>query len=183
MIEKNYYSLRISEANAFHAKDDVLKTTNKVLHIGETADCGIRFESGNYEPERYASIVENEDGKSWRLIQRSQHVKAKIAGSGDFGYVHQLKDGDVITFEEQDMELEFHTHFDGSYGKEGFIIERIVIEQPRSKKPLLVGSIVTVLVLGLLGLVFYNYWHRDIRYKDIKKEAFIEPNDIAFPLN
>ena len=168
MIEKNYYSLRISESNSFHAKDDVLKTTNKVLHIGETADCGIRFESGEYEPERYASIVENDDGKSWRLIQRSQHVKAKIAGSGDFGYVHQMKDGDVITFEGQDMELEFHTHFDGSYGKEGFVIEHIVIEQPKSKMPLLFGSIVSVLILGLLGLVIYNYWHRDIRYKDIK---------------
>lgn len=168
MIEKNYYSLRISEANAFHAKDDVLKTTNKVLHIGETADCGIRFECGGYEPERYASIVENEDGKSWRLIQRSQHVKAKIAGSGDFGYVHQLKDGDVITFEGQDLELEFHTHFDGSYGKEGFVIEHIIIEQPKSKKLLLFGFIAAVLILGLLGLGLYNYWHRDIRYKDIK---------------
>ncbi len=168
MIEKNYYSLRISGSNAFHAKDDVLKTTNKVLHIGETADCGIRFESGEYEPERYASIVENEDGKSWRLIQRSQHVKAEIAGSGGFGYVHQLKDGDVIAFEGQDMELEFHTHHDGCYGKEGFIIEHIVIEQPRSKKPLLFGFIAAVLIMGLLGFALYNYWPRDIRYKDIK---------------
>lgn len=168
MIEKNYYSLRISGSNAFHAKDDVLKTTNKVLHIGETADCGIRFESGEYEPERYASIVENKDGKSWRLIQRSQHIKTKIAGSGDFGYVHQLKDGDVITFEGQDIELEFHTHYDGSYGKEGFIIEHIVIEQPKSKNLLLFGSIAAVLILGLLGFILYNYWHRDIRYKDIK---------------
>ena len=168
MIEKNYYSLKISGSNAFHAKDDVLKTTNKVLHIGETADCGIRFESGEYEPERYASIVENDNGKSWRLIQRSQHVKAKVAGSGDFGYVHQLKDGDVITFEGQDMELEFHTHFDGSYGKEGFVIEHIVIEQPKSEKPLLFGSIVAVFILGLLGFCLYNYWPRDIQYKDIK---------------
>lgn len=168
MIEKNYYSLKISGSNAFHAKDDVLKTTNKVLHIGETADCGIRFESGEYEPERYASIVENEDGKSWRLIQRSQHVKAMIAGSGDFGYVHQLKDGDVINFDGQDMELEFHTHFDSNYGKEGFVIEQIVIEQPKSKKPLFFGSIGVVLILGLLGFALYSFWTRDIRYKDIK---------------
>ena len=163
MIERNYYSLRISESNAFHAKDDILKTTNKVLHIGETADCGIRFESGEYEPERYASIVENEDGKSWRLIQRSQHVKAKIAGSGDFGYVHQLKDGDVITFEGQDMELEFHTHFDGSYGKEGFVIEHIVIEQPKSKMPLysmICGFLLTV--IAIISVWFY------LRPNDIK---------------
>jgi len=168
MIDKNYYSLRVLQSSAFHDKDDVLKTTNKVLHIGETADCGIRFKSGEYEAERYASIVENEDGKSWRLIQRSQHVKARIAGSGDFGYVHQLKDGDVITFEGQNMELEFHTHYDGSYGKEGFVIEHIVIEQPQSKKPLLFGSIAAVLILVLLGVALYVYLPRDIRYKDIK---------------
>ena len=168
MIEKNYYSLRILESNAFHAKDDVLKTTNKVLHIGETADCGIRFESGEYEPERYASIIENEDGKSWRLIQRSQYIKTKIAGSGDFGYVHQLQDGDVITFEGQDMELEFHTHYDGSYGKEGFVIEHMVVEQPQSKMPLVLGSIATMLILGLLGIVLYTYGTKDIKYEDIK---------------
>lgn len=168
MIEKNYYSLRILESNAFHAKDDVLKTTNKVLHIGETVDCGIRFESGEYEPERYASIIENEDGKSWRLIQRSQYIKTKIAGSGDFGYVHQLQDGDVITFEGQDMELEFHTHYDGSYGKEGFVIEHMVVEQPQSKMPLVLGSIATMLILGLLGIVLYTYGTKDIKYEDIK---------------
>ena len=124
MNEKTYYSLRLLGSNAFHSKDDVLKTTNQVLNIGETADCEIRFEQGQYEPERYATIVENEDGKSWRLIQRSEYVKAQIAGSGDFGYVHQLKDGDVISFDGQDMELEFHIHHDSNYGALGVVIEQ-----------------------------------------------------------
>lgn len=169
MNEKNYFSLRLLGSNAFHADGDVLKTTNKVLHIGETADCGIRFDAGEYHPERYASIVENEDGRSWRLIQRSEHVKARIAGSGDFGYVHQLKDGDVITFDGQDIELEFHTHYDGSYGKEGFIIEHIVVEQSKSRKPLLFGSVAAVLLMGLLGFTIYMFLTRDIRYNDIKE--------------
>ena len=104
MNEKYYYSLHFHGSNAFHRQGDLLKTTNKVLHIGETADCGVRFDSGVFEPERYASILENEDGKSWRLIQRSQHVTTRIAGSGGFGFVHQLKDGDVISVDGQDME-------------------------------------------------------------------------------
>ena len=53
MNEKTYYSLRLLGSNAFHSKDDVLKTTNQVLNIGETADCEIRYEQGQYEPERY----------------------------------------------------------------------------------------------------------------------------------
>lgn len=151
MNEKNYYSLRLLGSNAFHAKGDVLKTTNKVLNIGETSDCEIRYEAGQYEPERYATIVENQDGKSWRLIQRSEHVSAKIAGSGGFGFVHQLKDGDVISFDGQDLELEFHTHFDSNYGKNG-----IVVEQHTNKRLIrgIIGAIVALSII-VLGLVYF----------------------------
>lgn len=151
MNEKNYYSLRLLGSNAFHAKGDVLKTTNKVLNIGETSDCEIRYEADQYEPERYATIVENEDGKSWRLLQRSEHVSAKIAGSGGFGYVHQLKDGDVICFDGQGLELEFHTHFDSNYGKNG-----LVVEQHSSKNTIrgIIGAIV-FLFIAILGVVYF----------------------------
>ena len=151
MNEKNYYSLRLLGSNAFHAKGDVLKTTNKVLNIGETSDCEIRYEANQYEPERYATIVENRDGKSWRLIQRSEYVSAKIAGSGGFGFVHQLKDGDVISFDGQDLELEFHTHFDSNYGKNG-----IVVEQHSNKRLIrgIIGAIVALFIV-ILGLAYF----------------------------
>jgi hypothetical protein len=151
MNDKSYYSLRLLGSNSFHVKGDVLKTTNKVLNIGETADCEIRFESGQYEPERHATIVENEDGKSWRLIQRSEHVNTQIAGSGGFGYVHELKDGDIISFDGQDMELEFHTHYDGNYGKTG-----VVIEQHTNKRMTygIIGAIV-LLFLSIIGISYY----------------------------
>lgn len=165
MNEKYYYSLHFHGSNAFHRQGDLLKTTNKVLHIGETADCGVRFDSGVFEPERYASILENEDGKSWRLIQRSQHVTTRIAGSGGFGFVHQLKDGDVISVDGQDMELEFHTHYDSSYGKEGFVIEHIVVEQ-RSKRSMYysIGGLVVI----LLTVVFFGLRPKGIEYDDVK---------------
>ena len=151
MNEKNYYSLRLLGSNAFHAKGDVLKTTNKVLNIGETSDCEIRYEANQYEPERYATIVENEDGKSWRLLQRSEYVNAKIAGSGGFGFVHQLKDGDVISFDGQDLELEFHTHFDSNYGKNG-----LVVEQHTNKRLIqgIIGAIVALFIV-VLGLAYF----------------------------
>ena len=151
MNEKNYYSLRLLGSNAFHAKGDVLKTTNKVLNIGETSDCEIRYEADQYEPERYATIVENEDGKSWRLLQRSEHVSAKIAGSGGFGFVHQLKDGDVISFDGQDLELEFHAHFDSNYGKNGLVVEL------HSNKRLIRGIVAAIAALSIVvfGLAYY----------------------------
>ena len=164
MNERRYYSLRFLGSNAYHSKDDVLKTTNKVLNIGETADCEIRFESDQYEPERYATIVENEDGESWRLIQRSEHVRAQIAGMGGFGYVHQLHDGDVITFDGQRVELEFHTHFDSNYGKAG-----ILIEQHTNKRMLygIWGTCVAILIV--LSAVFYNLRTKEINYSDLER--------------
>ena len=168
MNEKNYYSLRLLSSNAFHVKGDVLKTTNKVLNIGETTDCEIRFEPGQYEPERYATIVENEDGKSWRLIQRSEYVNARIAGSGGFGYIHQLKDGDVISFDGQDMELEFHTHYDSNYGKTG-----LVIEQHTNKRAIrgIMGAIVaiSIVVLGMVCFMHSEEKVPTIRYDQLQE--------------
>ena len=59
-----YYSIRFIEGNSFHSKNDVLNTSDKVLNIGEYADCPIRYKaSGGYEPEYYATIIKNEDGE------------------------------------------------------------------------------------------------------------------------
>lgn len=158
MKEKTYYSLRFLESNEFHAKGDILKTTNKVLNIGETADCEIRYEAGQYEPEYYATIVENEDGESWRLVQRSQHVHAQLAGSGGFGYVCQLKDGDVIQFDNQPMELEFHVHHDSNYGKTG-----VVIEQRSDNR--LVYAFAAVMTLAIIVFTCLMYYFRSDEIK------------------
>ena len=165
MNEKAYYSLRFLGTNTFHKKGDVLKSTNKTLNIGETADCEVRYEDDIFEPEYYATIIENEDGKGWRLIQRSQYVKGQIAGIGGFGYVHLLKDGDVISFDGQSMELEFHIHHDSFYGKTG-----IVIEQRSDKRTVysVVAAVLTISLLTVWGLV--NYFKSDeIRYNDVEK--------------
>ena len=162
MNEKNYFSLRLLGSNSFHAKGDVLKTTNNVLSIGESADCEIRYEAGEYEPELYATIVGNDDGKSWRLIQRSQYINTKIAGSGHFGYVHQLKDGDVISFDGQEMELLFKVHHDNNYGKTGIIIEQ------RSSKFSIYAVIIAFMfvIMGVTGL-FYHFKSDDFKIEEL----------------
>jgi len=151
MEEKNYYSLRFLGSNAFHTKGYVLKTTNKILNIGETADCEIRYEAGQYEPELYASIIANDDGESWRLVQRSPHVSSHIAGSGGFSYVHQLKDGDVIGFGNQTMELEFHVQHDSNYGRTG-----VVVEQRAGKR--MMAGITTAVVLIIAAFAAITYF-------------------------
>jgi V8-like Glu-specific endopeptidase len=113
--QKHYISLKFKGGNAYHQRGRRLKLPERIVNIGETADCDVRYETDCPQPEYYASIIRNDDGKSWRIVKRSQHVDVSIDGKGSIGYVHALADGDVIRVEGQDMALAFHTHYDDRY--------------------------------------------------------------------
>ena len=115
---KKYISLKLKGSNAYHQNGERLKTTERIVNIGETADCDIRFETDGLVPEYYASIIQNEDGCSWRIVKRSQHIDIALAGKGTIGYAHQLKDGDLIQFGNQPVSLCFHQHDDTHYDEE-----------------------------------------------------------------
>lgn len=116
MSEKRWYiSLKCKGSNPYHHNSQRLTLDERIVNIGESADCDVRYESGDYAPEYYASILKNDDGQSWRIVKRSQHVAMSIAGKGPIGYACQLNDGDIIQFEGQPMALLFHTHHDELY--------------------------------------------------------------------
>lgn len=112
---KHYFSLRFKGGNAYHQNGKQIKLSERIVNIGETADCDVRFESDGLLPEYYASIIRNEDGQSWRIVKRSQHIDINIEGKGPVGYAHQLVDGDIILFNGQSMALSFHRHYDDKY--------------------------------------------------------------------
>lgn len=116
--QKHYISLRFKGGNAFHQNGKCLKLTERIINIGETTDCDVRYETDCQEKEYYASIIRNEDGNSWRIVKRSQHVDVSLAGKGSIGYAHSLADGDIIHIKGQPMALSFHTHFDDRYNEE-----------------------------------------------------------------
>ena len=114
----HYISLKIKGGNAYHQHGKRLKLTERIVNIGETADCDVRFETDCLQPEYYASIIRNDDGKSWRIVKRSQHIDISIAGKGSIGYAHALRDSDLIQIEGQKTALSFHTHYDDRYQEE-----------------------------------------------------------------
>lgn len=116
---KHYFSLKSKGANAFHENGKQLKLTERIVNIGETPDCDIRYENNGIKPEYYATIIQNEDGKSWRIVKRSQHIDIQIQGKGSIGYAHQLSDGDIVQFGSQPMALSFHKHYDDQYDENG----------------------------------------------------------------
>jgi len=112
---KHYFSLRFKGGNVYHQSGKRAKLTDRIVNIGETADCDVRYETDCLQPAYYASIVRNDDNKSWRIVKRSQYVDISIAGKGLIGYAHQLTDGDIIHFGDQPMAICFHSHYDDKY--------------------------------------------------------------------
>ena len=113
--QKHYFSLKFKGGNAYHQSGKRLKLTERIINIGETVDCDVKYETDCEQPEYYASIIRNEDGKSWRIVKRSQHTDVSIEGKGSIGYAHLLADGDIIQIEGQAMSLAFHSHYDDRY--------------------------------------------------------------------
>lgn len=152
------------EGNVFHAKDDVLNTSEKVMNIGEYPDCPIRYEtSDGYEPEYYATIIKNEDSEGWRIVKRSQFIDVEIAGNGGFGYVHQLKDGDIIGFGDGKMALQFNLHQDGDYSDTGIKI----VHQSNHRLLYAMVALICVVAAGV-GYLLYDRWNQSDLHQDAK---------------
>ena len=117
--QKHYFSLKIKGGNAFYDNGKRLRFTERIVNIGETADSDVRLETDSLPLEYYASIIKNEDGESWRIVKRYQHMDIIIAGKGTIGYACQLTDGDIIQLGDNAMTLCFHTHFDNHYDEDG----------------------------------------------------------------
>lgn len=159
-----YYSVRFLEENAFHSKDDILRTSERVLNIGEYLDCPIRYEtSEGYEPEYYATIIKNEDGEGWRIVKRSQFIDVEIAGNGGFGYVHQLKDGDIIGFGDGKMSLQFNLHQEGDYYDSGIKI----VHQSNHRLLYAMVALICVVAAGV-GYLLYDRWNQTDLHQDVK---------------
>lgn len=162
--EGMYYSIRFMEGNAFHNKNDVLNTSDRILNIGEYADCPIRYEAcEGYEPEYYATILKNEDCEGWRIVKRSPFIDVEIAGNGGFGYVHQLKDGDIISFGDGKMSLQFNLHQEGDYSETGIRI----VHQSNHRLLYALAAIVVIVAAGV-GFLLYERWNQTDLHQDVK---------------
>ena len=54
--KKHYISLKFKGCNTFHNNKKTLKLTERLVTIGETADCDVRYEAEGEPAEYYATI-------------------------------------------------------------------------------------------------------------------------------
>ena len=154
--KKHYVSLTFKGGNAYHEAGKTIKLTDRLINIGETADCDVRYENDGLKPEYYATIVRNDDGESWRIVKRSQHTDISIVGKGTVGYAHPLEDGDLLQFGNSAMTLCFHSHHDHLYAEEG---------APKQKWSW--GIIGGICAIGIIALLLGRGQRNDISEKDV----------------
>lgn len=161
--QRTYYSLQFRDDDGLHRKGDVLKTDAAVLHIGETADCEVRFQNGQSETGYYATILGDAE-KGWRLVRRSAMVPVQIAGQGGFGYACRLHDGDVIMLGEGCSSLLFREHHDRHF-TEG---STTIIHRNGPQRWLYAALLVTIVALvGLAVSTIYRTRYDEIDYAEL----------------
>lgn len=158
MSEKKWYiSLTCKGSNAFHPDGQRLNLTERTINIGESADCDVRYENDDFIPEYYATILKNDDGKSWRIVKRSPYVGVSIVGKGPIGYATALNDGDIIQVDGQPMSLLFHAHHDELYKE----------DNSRGGKWLRPGVIAAIVLAGVVALAYALSREEPISEQDV----------------
>ncbi len=156
-VAKHYLSLTFKGDNSYHHQGKRLRSTERIVTIGETADSDVRYDSGGLEPVCYASIIRNDDEKSWRIVKRTQYIDISIAGKGNIGYAQQLEDGDVIHFGQQPMVLVFHQHYDDRY------------DQAEDDVPLWRWGVPALLgLVAMMTIVLMTHRHDGITIQDVE---------------
>lgn len=144
--KKHYISLSFKGGNVYHQNGKQLKLAERIVTIGETADCDVRYETDGLQPEYYASIIQNEDEKSWRIVKRSPYVDIQIVGKGTIGFAHTLNDGDIIQISSQPMSLTFHEHYD----------DRFDVDEQQRLWPWAIAGLLSLIALVALGFSIGN---------------------------
>lgn len=159
-----YYTLRMRGSSAYHADGDLLQTTDNILHIGESADCEIRYDQ-QIGADYYATILRNDDGEGWRIVRRTDGIDIVVDGYGDIGYVYELKDGDVLHFADHAMALRFRIRQTNRQLPLGTVIGHS--SRHLSLLYALLG-ILSVVIMGVIGWLYVENVQAGVRYRDVK---------------
>ncbi len=162
----HYFSLKMKGNSKFHKNGDCIKNAGNIITIGETNDSDIRMErlEKNYAPEYYATIVPNDDGKSWRIIRRSPHVDINIIGHTNVEYVYNLQDGDMIAFGRQKQEMLFNVHDDKEFK------DNATLWSPRDNLKLVYALFATIIAVVIMGAIWIRAgMKKEISLDDVRQ--------------
>jgi len=163
-----YYRLTyIASSDKARIGDHILNG-DRPLNIGQGATGNVQLpESEIYEPQVYATILQQEDGEYWYIVRRTDSHHISVNGNKVF-VAQILQNGDVLSFDDGAIhaELKFEIFDDGEYdARSGFVYK------PHKNNRL---HLITAIGLALFALVLAAYGimlqkQADIRHSDLSQ--------------
>ena len=146
-----YYRLTYITSSAKERRGDSFLNGAKPLTIGQGEACHVQLpESDAYEPQTFATILPDEEGRGWLLVRRTDTCRISANGA-DVQIAHRLHHGDLLAFAAGEVKaaLRFELFDDGEYdAKVGIIYKK----RPESRH-----AVTAAILCALLALVVAAY--------------------------
>lgn len=158
-----YYRLTYISPTNREKRGDIVLNGHSPLTIGQGDTFDVQLpDSGEYEPEAYASILPCSDGKGWYLVRRTDCHQLSVNNS-EVPVAQILHGGDKLTFSDGAVQtqLKFEVFDDGEYeSSKGVVYKR----HPNERKHL-----ACIYILALIAFCAAIYALLASRQKDIRQ--------------
>lgn len=163
-----YYRLTYIASSDKERVGDSYCNGSKPLNIGQGVSCNVQLpESNTYEPQTYATVLQNEDDDGWYVVRRIDYHEVLVNGV-EVPIAQMLQSGDILSFSDGTVrtELLFEAFDDGEYDASS----GIVYKKHKSNKQYYIAAV--VLALATLGVSVYGILsprQADLRHTDLKQ--------------
>ena len=163
-----YYRLTYIASSDKERLGDFVQNGNKPLNIGQGVSCNVQLpESDIYEPQIYATVLQDEDSNEWYVVKRTDCHHVFVNGV-ELAVAQILQSGDRLSFNDGSTlaELKFEIFNDGEYDASS----GIVYKKYKNNKHYYIATV--VLAFAALGMAIYGMLtprQVDLRHSDLKQ--------------
>lgn len=162
-----YYRLTYKSSSDRTRTGDSVINGSRPLNIGDGASSDVRLiDSEQYEPQVYATILPDEDGKGWYIVRRTDCHQVLVNGK-EVAIAQSLDSGDRLCFLDgkSRTELLFEVFNNGDFDS------RIGLVYQKHKSEKFTTATALVLALMAVGAAIYGIFSS--RQKDLSHEDLL----------
>lgn len=165
-----YFTLRYSVSDGINKAGGQVAASDGEIRIGQQEGADVRLPNDSPFADELFAVIRPLQGEeaAWVLVPTSQYVATMVNGT-EVTLLHQLHDGDRISFSEGEQELTFRLHEDGKYTIGG---GPVYIAAPMSRK--LIAMLVAIPLLLFCALGSYVYSERSASEKLKKQKEMVK---------
>lgn len=163
-----YYRLIYTISPDKNRVGDYVQNGSKPLNIGQGVMCSVLLpESEKYEPQVYATILQQAEEEGWYLVRRTDCYQILINGK-EIPVAQVLQHGDILSFNDGDShtELKFEIFDDGEYDASSGVVYK---KHKNNKLYYVVTMFIALCAFGIATLSVLSPPQEDIRHSDLSQ--------------